>query len=89
MVPTEDPGQKRQVSKKREQSENECRNVKGRRQNVGTGSGGPEDFVLIFPCKGHGHKLCFRNISLSVVSSVTKRSSSKEGREGIETVMGI
>ena len=40
MVPTEDPGQKRRVSKKREQSEDECRSVKGRRQNVGTGGGG-------------------------------------------------
>ena len=36
MVPTEDTGQKRQVSKKREYSENECRNVKGRWQNIGT-----------------------------------------------------
>lgn len=40
MVPTEDTGQKRQVSKKREYSENECRNVKGRRQNIGTEVGG-------------------------------------------------
>lgn len=40
MVPTEDTGQRRQVSKKREHSENECRNVKVRRQNIGTEVGG-------------------------------------------------
>lgn len=84
MVPTEDTGQKRQVSKKREYSENECRNVKGRWQNIGTEVGGTGRLGADFTCTGHDHKLCFRNISLSVVSSVTK-----EGREGIERVMGI
>lgn len=39
--------------------------------------------------RGHGYKLYFRNIPLSVVSSVTNKSSTREGREGVERVMKI
>ena len=39
--------------------------------------------------RGHSYNLCFRNISLSVISSVTNRSSTRESREGVERVIKI
>lgn len=65
------------MDKKREYSENEYRGVKGKGPNIGIEVGGTRgrtscclksgELAKVLAFRGHGLKLCFKNISVSCV----------------------
>lgn len=81
------------MDKKREYSENEYRGVKGKGPNIGIEVGGTRgrtscclksgELAKVLAFRGHGQKLCFKNILCQLCLVSPKRSSTRERREGL------